>query len=98
MIVAVLAAMLAGPVGGPYGWMGGGPYYGWGGMWWVGPLVMAVVFLLVLWIVLLVGRALWRAAGAGPADPETVVRLRYARGEISAEEYQRLLVNLRTKP
>lgn len=70
---------------------------GWGGLGWIGPLLFLV--LLVLGIVYL-GRALWpaRAERAAPGsgaplageDPALqILRERYARGEIDAEEFER---------
>ncbi len=72
--------------------MWNGWHWGWGFLW------MWVFWLLILAAVLVV---LWRAlAGAGPVrnrvDPaEQELRMRYARGEIDAQEYERRLGDLR---
>ncbi len=69
-----------------------GWHWGWGFFW------MWIFWLLVLVVVVAV---LWRAlAGTGSArvwvDPaEQELRMRYARGEIDAEEYERRLADLR---
>ena len=69
-----------------HGWHMGWMWYGW--------IVVLVAIAAVIW---LVGRA---SAGphvtaGGPRDPETVLKDRYARGEIDREEYQRRLQDLR---
>jgi len=71
-------------------WPGAGDHMGWMWLWWIGGLV---ALLLVVWVVA-------RAAGtAGPArseeSPETVLKRRYARGEIDRDEYERRLNDLR---
>jgi putative membrane protein len=59
-------------------------YWGWG--WW---LFGAIVFLVIFWLIAI-------AAGHGRTDTpdEQVLRERYARGEISIEEYQRRMRDL----
>lgn len=69
-------------------WMGGDWFLGSG-------LVALVVFIVVVWLVV--------RAVAGPlpprrrweSDPEEVLRLRFARGEISEQEYRDRLAVLR---
>ena len=69
------------PYMGPMGW--------WMVLWWV--FGVAVLVLLV-W-------AVARAAGGfsprGEDSPETILKRRYARGELDREEYQRRLEDLR---
>ena len=74
---------------------GGGYYFHHGG----GPHPLAWVIFALLLVVLVALAALiaaqlagrrkppWRLAGAGPADPLAVLRFRYARGELSREEF-----------
>jgi putative membrane protein len=69
----------------PY-WHGGG----WGfGFWWTVP-----IFFGIAWLALF-GLIIWRMRGLGPCrrgwgpDPLDVLRDRFARGEIDAEEYER---------
>lgn len=59
-----------------------------------------VVGVLVLWLVV---RALGSSSSVGrgprPDDPEEILRARFARGEIDAEEFERRLAVLRgTRP
>lgn len=72
--------------GGGYsgGAMGGGTMGGGTGLWgvlWMGILI-ALVLALAYWL-------LDRGSGDGDADPRSVLRERYARGEISDEEFER---------
>ena len=96
-LVGVLVAVAASVGSGGYGWnwmMGGG----WGAMWVVGALMMVVpVLLLVLLIALLLQRmapAPVLVSPLGGADPASTVRMRYARGEITAEQYRKILSDL----
>ncbi|MDA8237955.1 MAG: SHOCT domain-containing protein [Chloroflexi bacterium] len=71
--------------------MGYGSCHGWdgalGGGWmaggWLGLLLFAAVVALVVGIVLAM-----RPRGGSPGDPLEILRARFARGEISAEEFQ----------
>ena len=86
-----------------FNWMHG---YGWGGLGWVGWILNLVITLgVIVGIVLLV---LWlvRRAGSGnpgfsqtnPAQsqptPREILQIRYARGEISREEFQQMLSDI----
>lgn len=68
-----------------YHWYGPGPGFG---LWWIFPLVFGGLWLL------LVGLLVWRLGWPGPrlqgASPDAVavLRDRFARGEIDAEEYE----------
>jgi len=65
-------------------WYGAGPGFG---LWWIFPVVFGGLWLL---IGLLVWRLGWpgpRPQGDGP-DAVAVLRDRFARGEIDAEEYE----------
>ncbi|MCL4395250.1 MAG: SHOCT domain-containing protein [Chloroflexi bacterium] len=68
-------------------WFGWG--WGMGGMWLFGLLVVVLVVLLVRTI----GQPAQPPSSREPA--EEIVRARYARGEISREEYERVLADLR---
>ena len=82
-----------------YGWMMGGGA-GWGWMWGVGALMMTVP--LILFFVLLLALVPPNHAHAAPPaqppsdDLATVVRVRYARGELTSEQYRRILDDLQT--
>ncbi len=70
-------------------WQGWG--WGWTAMWAVWVFILALIVF-----------AIWRvAANSRPApgrDPaEEVLRMRYARGEVNAEEFDRMLSDLRRK-
>lgn len=76
------------------GWNQNGP---WGGeYWWIGRLVMMVV-----WIALIVlaiwwfRRSTWRREPSGIERARGVLAERYARGEISTEEYHERLEQMR---
>ena len=66
-------------------------YYGaWG---WLGPLMMLLFWILVIGGVVLILRAWWpRLAGPRPGDESAleILRKRYARGEISREEFDEM--------
>jgi len=68
---------------------------GWhmGGMalWWL--IGLAVVVGFAWWIARMGGSS--GAGSAGDASPETILKRRYARGEIDREEYERRLSDLR---
>jgi len=79
-----------------------GPMGGWGGFWWpfmlVHLLVWGVFVSLLAWFAVRVfskGRGPNRP-GAARDSAEEILRERFARGDISAEEYQRALEILRT--
>ena len=67
-----------------------GPGWGWGmGLWMLGGLALTIgVVVLIVWAVVSVGR---RADDGGQLPGQTpldILRERYARGEISAEEFE----------
>lgn len=67
-----------------------GPGWGWGmGLWMLGGLALTIgVVVLIVWAVVSVGRRAddgGRRPGQTPLD---ILRERYARGEISAEEFE----------
>lgn len=71
-------------------WPGYGDHMGWMGLWWI---VGVVLLLLLVW-------AVARASGLpGPSrteePPETILKRRYARGDIDREEFERRLTDLR---
>lgn len=62
-----------------------------GGGMWLGSLFMLALVGILIWAVL-------RGSGMGTASgrsPEEILKERYARGEIDAEEYERRLQDLR---
>lgn len=93
--ILVAAATSAGSSGYGWGWMMGP---GWGSMWIMGALMMTIpVILLGLLIVVLVRPAPQAPVFAAPTvavDPALTVRMRYARGEINAEQYRQILSDL----
>ena len=60
----------------------------WGGMW-IFPLIMFTIMLVVIYLVF--GRGGWRPPwyGARFETPMDILKKRYARGEISKEEFER---------
>jgi putative membrane protein len=82
----------------------GGGMMGWGGYGGFGMGVFGWLFMLLFWGLIIVGlvlvvRRLWdqgrSGTGAGTGDaPLDILRRRYARGEISKEEYDRMKQDL----
>lgn len=110
LVVAVVLwvaglALAGGPAGpGPWGMGPGMMFWGWGpGVGWP---AMALMMLggLLFWIAVILGfvllvRALLAPGGgaAAPTEPDALelARRRYARGEISREEFERIVADLR---
>lgn len=65
------------------------------GWWIVAVLVMVVMMGGMVWMML--GMASGRGSGSA-SDPLEILRQRYARGEISEEEYERIRGGLEEKP
>lgn len=99
LLVVVLAAVAmtawagSGWGGGMMGYYGGS---GWGWMAVAGAVVMALVLVFVVLLVyaLVRGTAPNYAPPARTDDPQNEARMRYARGEISREQYQQILRDL----
>lgn len=77
-----------------YGWMGG---YGWIGMiislvFWL--LVLGGLVWLVVWAVRRSGTGGYTSNTAAGISPKEIAQQRYARGEITREQYQQLLEDL----
>lgn len=95
--VAALALALGSSGGSGYGWMMGGSG-GWGWMWAVGALMMAIP--LIFFVVLIFALVRWAsppavAVPASPmADPVTEARLRYARGELTPDQFRQIQADL----
>lgn len=66
-----------------------GGHMGWMGLWWIVGLGLLIVF---LWLV--VRAATPPSTGEGQS-PETILKSRYARGELDRDEYERRLADLR---
>lgn len=86
------------PGGGMMGWGGWGGYGGYG-MGIVGGLFMLLFWGLIIVGLVLVVRWLWdhgrTGTGAGTGDPPLeILKRRYARGEISKEEFDRMKQDL----
>lgn len=61
--------------------------------------VMVGIVLLIVWLVRKVGagngQATWaRQQSDAPASPRDILQIRYARGEITREQYQQMLADL----
>ncbi len=97
VVGAVMMAVWAPSYGGG-GWMMGGT--GWGWMWPFGGLMMVAVVLVVLLLFYPLARG--SPAGSAPAtagataDPITILKVRYAKGEISREQYDQMARDLST--
>jgi len=68
------------------GW-GWGPMFGMGALWLV---VLIAVIVVVVWMLRSTG-----SATPGRSTPEEILRERFARGDIDAEEYRERLAELR---
>jgi len=91
LIVAVVPAVL----GSIYGWGDGYPWMmGWGFGWmWFMPVFMIAFWGLVIWAVVVLVQGLSRndSSGGGSSREDSaleILKRRYARGEISKEEYE----------
>lgn len=69
--------------------MGSGTGMGWG--WMFGALIMLGVLLLLVLAVRAIGGGVASGAPSGPARAKEVLDERYARGELTTEEYQERL-------
>jgi putative membrane protein len=70
--------------------------HGWHMSWmWYGWIIVLVAIAAVVWLFSRAASGGARLPAGGPGDPETVLKGRYARGEIDREEYQRRLQDLR---
>ncbi len=79
-----------------HGW-GWGYYGGWGS--WLGPLFMLIfTVLVVIGLVLLIRYLVGQgrpAGGGGGRQPMDILKERYARGEITREQYERMRDDLK---
>lgn len=95
-VVVVIAMVVPAVLGSVYGWWGDGrPWMmGWAFGWmWFMPVFMIAFWGLVIWAVVAVVQGISRTSGTGPAasreEPALeILKRRYARGEISKEEYE----------
>ena len=99
IVVALAAVVLAFGSSGSsgYGWMMGGGG-GWGWMWGVGALMMAIPLILLVVLIFVLLRSANPPTGVMPpspmTDPVTAARLRYARGELTPEQFRQVLADL----
>ena len=76
-------------------------YFGYGGYGWIGMILGLVIFVaVVVGIVLLVAWAVRKGNGGGRQLPvgdsaQEIAKMRYAKGEITREDYQQLLSDLK---
>ena len=83
MMTGVMEQMMNGAMMGT-GWS-------WGGMVWVGLVALALTVAIGLSIGLLLNR---RSPGPAADDPREIVRRRFARGELSAQEFDAAMKTL----
>jgi putative membrane protein len=67
-----------------------GDHMGWMGLWWLAGLA---ALLLLVWVV--ARAAASPEVGRPEESPETILKRRYARGDIDLEEFDRRLTDLR---
>ena len=77
-------------------------YFWWGGMW-IFPIIMITIMIIVLYLIF--GRGGFRPPwqnhenySGGTKDPETtldILKIRYAKGEITKEEFEQMKKTLR---
>ena len=70
-------------------WSDYGAHMGWMWLWWI----VGLAFLFV--VVWAVARAAAPPSARGDESPETILKRRYARGDVDREEYERRLTDLR---
>lgn len=70
-------------------WPGSETHMAWMGLWWLVGLGLLVVF---VWAI---ARAASSGTSAALESPETVLKRRYANGEMSGDEYEKRLRDLR---
>ena len=96
-LVFVLPALLAWAFGWggnqPAGGWGMGPWMMWGGGWWFMPIFMILFWGLIVWGVVALVQGISRSSDSiGVSSRQEsaleILKRRYARGEISKEEYQ----------
>jgi putative membrane protein len=92
VVILLLGFLGGGMMGwGMMGYWGYGPGFGW---WWIPMAIFWVLIIIgiVLLVVWLLGQARARAGGPGPSGSRAldILRERYARGEITREEYERM--------
>lgn len=82
---------------GSYGGFGNYGYNMMGGFWWVGLLAHALVWIVLIWLVVWIIRKLTGTAKVKAKDDEAlaIVRERYAKGEITKEDYDQLSKDLK---
>jgi putative membrane protein len=75
--------------------MGGGMLWmhGWGGLLWL-LLYLAILFGFVLLLVWAITRITRGDAPSTDPSPREILQLRYARGEITREQYQQMLIDI----
>ena len=92
-----------GKVAPPYGFPGSGGFGGGcfgGGMPVFGIIIMALFFIFIVGLIAMGARMMRRRGmmmmhgGLGAGDPLEIAKMRYARGEISAEEFETIKKNL----
>jgi putative membrane protein len=78
----------------PYGWMHGYGYMGlWGGL--IGMILNIAVIVGIVWLVVWAVRRLSGGHGSDSRQtPTEILQARYARGEITREQYQQMLKDL----
>ena len=93
-----MGATIAGVLAHHDGWDG---HMGWGGGWWMliwGTLMMAGLVVLVVWLIRTTATGGGVSRGSGSDEPldsaRRILAERYARGELSTEEYRERLDQL----
>ncbi len=92
VVFAAAVILLALASSGNYG--GQGMMGGWSGWWWFAAIMMLVPFVVILFLLLALDRPLPPAQAVAPRageDPMTILKQRYARGELSSEQYDQML-------
>ena len=96
VFVVVIATWSLSTTSSGFGWMMGG---NWSWMWGIGAFMMAIplIFLVLLVALLLRPRSPqpWVVSTSMAPDPVLEVRMRFARGEITSDQYRQMLDELR---
>jgi len=93
-VIIILSLVLGAISGWPYGgWgmMGPGMMAGYGWMWWVMPVFWLVLLGLIIWAIVAAVHTSHESKGSDSSKADSALetlKKRYARGEISKEEYE----------
>lgn len=87
IILPMVLGLVSGWQGGGWGMMGPGMMGGWGWMWFM-PVLWLLFLGLIIWAIVAAVRGTGAPTGSSENSSLEILRKRYARGEISKEEFE----------